>query len=147
MPKEIEYKFLIHPERLPALGPGRTFIQGYICPRPTVRVRISTSGTTSIAYLTIKGPGLIERDEFEYEIPVDHARQMLPLCGKAVLEKIRYVHNGWEIDEFLGRHKGLWLAEYELHSADAKLPPLPDWIKEDVTGRTEYSNSTLALQP
>jgi len=147
MPKEIEHKFLIHADRLPELGAGRSFVQGYISVRPTVRIRIATAGDASIAYLTIKGPGFVERDEFEYEIPVEHARQMLPLCGTAVLEKIRYVHDGWEIDQFLGRHQGLWLAEFELHAPGQELPPLPAWIKQDVTGNPAYSNGTLALQP
>lgn len=146
MPKEIEHKFLIHSERLPALGEGKRLIQGYLSVRPTVRVRIVSSGGASKAYLTIKGPGFVERDEFEYEIPVDHAKQMLQLCGKVVLEKIRYVLDGWEIDQFQGRHQGLWLAEYELHAPGQTLPTLPDWIKEDVTGNPAYSNGSLALR-
>ncbi len=147
MPKEIEHKFLVHTDLLPPLGDGKKLIQGYLCARPTVRVRIVTTKSSATAYLTIKGPGLVERDEFEYEINVDHAREMLPLCGKVILEKIRHVVDGWEIDEFLGRHHGLWLAEYELHSPDQKLPPLPKWVGDEVTGNPAYSNSTLALQP
>ena len=144
MPKEIEYKFLVHADRLPALGQGKRLVQGYLSLRPTVRVRIVSGVKDTHAFLTIKGPGFIERDEFEYEIPVDHAQQMLPLCGKVVLEKIRYEVDGWEIDEFLGQHHGLWLAEYELHAPGQSLPPLPDWIKEEVTGNSAYSNGSLA---
>lgn len=146
MPKEIEHKFLVNTDLLPPLGDGKKFVQGYLSARPTVRVRIVSTSGSATAYLTIKGPGFLERDEFEYEIPVDHARQMMPLCGKAVIEKIRHVIDGWEVDEFLGRHHGLWLAEYELHSVDQPLPPLPPWVREEVTGNSAYSNATLALQ-
>src|SRR6185503_14369373 len=113
---------------------GRKFVQGYLSTKPTVRVRLSTLGKSSKAYLTIKGPGLRSRDEFEYSIPAADAKQLLKLCGRHVLEKIRLDYHGWEIDKFLGRHKGLWLAEYELKSSRAKLPKLPPWVGKEVTG-------------
>jgi adenylate cyclase len=146
MPKEIEHKFLVHHAKLPKLGQGKQLVQGYLSTHPTVRVRIATSGKSSQAFLTIKGPGLKSRDEFEYKIPLAHAKQLLKLCGNAVLEKKRYEVDGWEIDEFSGRHEGLWLAEYELESARAKLPKLPDWIDIEVTTDPNYSNASLAMQ-
>ncbi len=145
MPKEIEHKFLVRRRHLPKLAAGKSLIQGYLSTRPTVRVRIVSNAEGSTAYLTIKGPGGISRDEFEYEIPVEHAREMLALCGALVVEKTRYEMDGWEIDEFQGRHHGLWLAEYEMDSIDEKLPPLPEWIGTEVTGDPNYTNGCLAV--
>ena len=144
MKKEIEHKFLIDPARLPKLPAGRRLTQGYLSTRPTVRVRLEKKGRTARAFLTIKGPGLISRDEYEYAIPPQDARGLLKLCGARTLEKTRHDFNGWEIDQFHGRHTGLWLAEYELKSARHTLPKLPEWIVKEVTDQPEYSNSALA---
>jgi CYTH domain-containing protein len=148
MAREIEHKFLVRRELLPKLSRGRAIVQGYLSVKPTVRVRVSRNRDrqgAAKAYLTIKGPGLRSHDEFEYAIPVADARKLLKLCRGAVLRKIRYELNGWEIDEFLGRHKGLWLAEYELKSERAKLPKLPEWVGLEVTGDARYSNASLAM--
>jgi CYTH domain-containing protein len=146
MPREIEHKFLIHPECLPKLPAGERIIQGYLSTQPTVRVRLVSRGKKSAGFLTIKGPGFRSRAEYEYPIPPQDARELLKLCGHVKLEKIRYKFDGWEIDRFLGAHKGLWLAEFELKHTRQKLPPLPDWIDREVTGDARYSNSNLALR-
>ncbi|HLX61410.1 MAG TPA: CYTH domain-containing protein [Planctomycetota bacterium] len=145
MPKEIEHKFLVRRELLPKLPAPSRLIQGYLCIRPTVRVRLATRGKSTKAWLTIKGPGLLAREEFEYSIPAAEAKQLLKLCGSAVLEKNRYKVKGWEIDEFLGRHTGLWMAEYELKSVRGKLPKLPEWVGAEVTSDGQYTNASLAL--
>lgn len=142
MKKEIEHKFLVEPAKLPKLRKGRRMVQGYLSTNPTVRVRIVSNRE---AYITIKGSGLLARDEFEYSIPASDARRLLKLCGGRIVEKIRHFWSGWEIDKFLGRHKGLWLAEYELKSTRAKLPQLPEWVGREVTGEPEYTNAALAM--
>jgi adenylate cyclase len=115
---EIERKFLVHRERLPQLPEGETIIQGYIpaLNRITVRVRIRAAR----AWLTLKGASTgIRRSEFEYEIPLSDARDMLAqLCQAGVVEKTRYeiLHAGqrWELDIFAGANAGLLVAELEL---------------------------------
>lgn len=147
MRKEIEHKFLIRPELLPKPLPrGTRLRQGYLATAPTVRVRIAGSGAKAAAFLTIKGPGLRARDEYEYRIPVRDARRLLKLCGSRVIIKTRRRFGGWEVDEFLGRHRGLWMAEYELHSR-ARLPRLPVWTMREVTGDSRFSNAWLAANP
>jgi len=147
MPKEIEHKFLVNVSKLPRPLPrGVKMVQGYLSSNPTVRVRL-ISGKKSVAYLTIKGAGLRERDEFEYEIPVAHARTLLKMCGARTLSKVRRRLGGWELDQFTRRHKGMWLAEFELSSRRSKLPKLPEWVGVEVTGDGRYSNSALASQP
>ena len=68
------------------------------------------------------------REEFEVEIAVDDAQEMLSqLCEGPLIEKWRHivVHAGdrWEIDEFLGDNAGLVIAELELDCEDAGLCP------------------------
>ncbi|HYG76236.1 MAG TPA: CYTH domain-containing protein [Planctomycetota bacterium] len=145
MPKEIEHKFLVACDKLPRRLPkGEHLLQGYLCCDPPIRVRVVSQGAAKSAFLTIKGRGLRVRDEFEYPIPVSHARQLLRLCGKRIISKTRRRIGRWELDEFKGRHKGIWLAEYELRAGET-LPSLPAWINREVTQDARYSNVNLAF--
>jgi CYTH domain-containing protein len=145
MPPEIEHKFLVRRDKLPRpLPPGKSIEQGFLCVEPVVRIRITKEKKKQSAFLTIKGKGLRVRDEFEYPIPVRDAKQLLKLCGARTISKIRRVIGPIELDEFLGRHRGLWLAEIELRSRSAKLPKLPAWIGKEVTGDPRYTNARLA---
>jgi len=141
--KEIEHKFLVDPKKLPTLFKGAKITQGYLSRSPVVRIRMKTNGVKK-AWLTIKGKGCRIRDEFEYEVPYSDAKQMMKLCGKRKIKKIRYEIGPWEIDQFKGRHKCLWLAEIELPGKKSKLPKLPDWIVKEVTYDPKYSNASLA---
>ena len=88
--------------------------------------------------------------EFEYEIPVSDAREMLKLCELPPVEKhrTRVAIEGlvWEIDEFLGANAGLLLAEVELESEDQQIE-IPNWVGTEVTGDSRYFNSRLAESP
>mgnify|MGYP003551531168 FL=1 len=115
---EIERKFLVSGTDWRA-GESTLFRQGYLNrdKERTVRVRIAGNQ----AYLTIKGISTgATRAEFEYEIPVADAGQLLLLCDGPLIEKTRYVvpHAGmlWEVDEFHGANSGLVVAEIELQS-------------------------------
>lgn len=149
MPIEIERKFLVSREAWrPLVSKRRTIKQGYLTrgnAPAVVRVRINDEGHSR---LTIKsaatGPA---RGEFEYDIPMDHAAELLKLCGDHTLTKTRHcVPAGeltWEIDVFEGRHAGLVIAEVELSSPDQQLP-LPPWLGKEVTDDPSYSNENLA---
>lgn len=141
--KEIEHKFLINPKLLPKLRHGMKITQGYISRNPVVRVRLRTNGA-KIAWLTIKGKGARVRDEFEWPISFDEGKSLMKLCGDRKIKKIRYEIGPWEIDEFKGKHKGLWLAEIELPDTKTKLPDLPPWIIKEVTYDPKYTNASLA---
>lgn len=147
MAKEIERKFLVTDQSYRAMATGRREMsQGYLSvfPGATVRVRVADDR----GYLTVKGVTVgAVREEFEYEIPVDDAREMLSLCGGRVLAKTRWLVPGpdgriWEVDEFHGALGHLTLAEVELPEADAPVV-LPPFVGEEVTGRPEYYNSSL----
>jgi len=143
---EIERKFLVRKSRLPDLGTGARITQGYLSRKPAVRIRIATKAGVEAAWITIKGKGSVMRPEYEYEIPVEDARGLMSMCQYTPIEKIRYEvdHGGktWEIDEFLGPHKGLWVTEIELSGMLEKFP-LPPWAGEEVSSDPRYTNAAL----
>lgn len=154
MPIEIERKFLVVSEawRAAALGPPLTLQQGYLAPggAAAASVRLRLAGEE--AFLTVKGPGLLARAEFEYPIPAAHARAMFAagLCPPPLIEKrrTRVAHENlvWEMDEFGGHLAGLVLAEVELAAADQAVP-LPAWVGDEVTTDPRYQNAVLARAP
>lgn len=144
---EIERKFLVESDEWRRdAGSGRRFCQGHVARDGKASVRIRRADDK--AYLTIKGKRTgIARAEFEYEIPVGEAEEMLhTLCAKPLLEKTRYCveHAGltWEIDVFAGPAAGLIVAEVELRSPD-QLISLPRWIGIEVTHDPRYRNSSI----
>jgi adenylate cyclase len=145
---EIERKFLVCGSAWRA-GTSTLFRQGYLNrdKERTVRVRIAGSK----AFLTIKGISSgAARAEFEYEIPLADAGQLLLLCDGPLIEKTRYVvaHAGmlWEVDEFHGANSGLVVAEIELESAAQQFDK-PAWVGREVTADKRYFNSSLAVKP
>ena len=147
---EIERKFLIASDGWrPHVTASQTLRQGYLTTGGsgvTVRVR---SIDDAKGYITIKSGGsALARAEFEYEVPITDARQLLGLSRGAQIEKTRHLlelpGGEWVVDEFLGRHKGLFIAEVELTSPTGPLD-LPDWLGDEVTGNPQYYNSSLAM--
>jgi adenylate cyclase len=113
----------------------------------TVRIRIAGGR----AFLTVKSATHgATRAEFEYEIPVADAEQMMRFSDGPSIEKIRHtiVHDGfkWEVDEFLGDNAGLVLAEIELASEDQPFSR-PPWLGREVTHDSRFYNSSLAANP
>lgn len=150
MALEIERKFLTVSDRWKTLAEGITYRQGYLSSVKERTVRVRTVETRG--FLTVKGAshGAV-RVEFEYEIPLVDACQMLDhLCEKPLIEKIRrkITHSGlvWEVDEFLGENQGLVVAEVELATEDQAVT-LPDWVGVEVTHDARYFNSNLARTP
>jgi len=150
MAKEIERKFLVKGDAWRQLGAGSVYRQGYIATQNAVTVRVRIANNRG--YITIKSPSVnYSRSEFEYEIPLTDAQEMLDtLCDRPLIEKVRYKVelDGliWEIDEFDGDNKGLILAEVEL-SDEQQQVELPDWIGEEVSTDKRYFNSNLAKFP
>lgn len=147
---EIEHKYKVKDMSFLSLAiDSKHIVQGYFKTGKGLTVRIRCSDNR--AYLTIKGKppkGSLARPEYEYEIPMRDAREMLNLfCGTVTLEKTRYYvpYAGftWEVDVFEGRHKGLVLAEIELPSEDTEFD-LPVWAGEDVSADKHYTNGYLA---
>jgi adenylate cyclase len=151
MPLEIERKFLVNGEFRNAALETTRIVQGYICAVPGRTVRIRTRD--SKAYITIKGsagPTGFTRYEWEKEIPVEEAQELLRLCEPALIEKTRYivkhVDHLFEVDEFSGDNAGLVIAEVELKSEDEYFEK-PAWLGKEVTGDLRYYNSYLSRNP
>jgi len=148
MPVEIERKFLVKGNGW-RQGQGVRICQGYLNRDKERTVRVRTVGEK--AFLTVKGcvSGCVHT-EYEYEIPVSHAHELLKICDGPVLEKIRYTVDvgglQWEVDEFLGENEGLIVAEVELQNENQGID-LPDWAGEEVTGDPRYYNSSLCARP
>jgi len=145
---EIERKFLVAGEGWRQAAPLR-ICQGYLNRDADRTVRVRIAGER--AYLTIKGrTKTIARPEFEYEIPVVDAEQLLELCERPILEKHRHVlvHAGsrWEVDEFHGDNEGLIVAEIELEREDQTFER-PSWLHTEVTHDPRYFNSNLSARP
>ena len=148
MATEIERKFLVQGTQW-RNDTGVRFSQGYLNRDKERTVRVRLAGRK--AFLTIKGVTRgPSRTEFEYEIPMEDAEQLLKLCDGPIIEKTRYriVHQGstWEVDEFLGENAGLVIAEIELTSEDQPFSR-PPWLGEEVTHDRRYYNSNLAGHP
>ena len=148
MGKEIERKFLVK-EGAWRNAKGTRYRQGYLNSAKERNVRVRTMEDK--AYLTIKGIAIgASRMEFEYEIPLQDADELLEICEKPLIEKTRYkVQEGgfvWEVDEFFRENQGLIVAEVELESEDQEFPK-PDWVREEVTEDPRYFNSNLIKNP
>ena len=149
---EIERKFLVkRDDSFRQMVESSSHIaQGYMAVQgATVRIRLRDER----AYLTIKGPSIdggISRYEFEREIPVADAQQMLTLCKGGLVEKIRHLvpYHGhtFEVDEFLGSNEGLLFCEVELQSPDEPFDK-PPFLGPEVTGNRHFYNKGLLADP
>ena len=150
MAQEIERKFRVANDDWRAMATSSSSLkQGYLSSsaEATVRVRLEDNlGTLTIKSKT-KG---ITRNEFEYAIPAQEAKELLMLCKGPLIEKIRYripqENHTWEIDVFEGDNDGLIIAEIELTSEDDYFAK-PQWLGEEVSGDSRYYNSNLATHP
>ncbi|MBQ5603714.1 MAG: CYTH domain-containing protein [Bacteroidales bacterium] len=151
MAKEIERKFLVSGEFRQDSPESYRIMQGYICSDPDRTVRVRVRGDKG--FLTIKGRGSedgLSRYEWEKEIPVTEAVELMALCGSGVIDKTRYLvpfgKHTYEVDVFHGANEGLVLAEIEL-SDEQEAFEMPSWLGEEVTGDVRYYNSMLSLHP
>jgi adenylate cyclase len=151
MPQEIERKFLVKEGYKKFAFTYTRITQGYLSSVPGRIVRVRINGEKG--YITIKGISNLSgmsRYEWEKEIPVNDARELLALCEPGIIDKYRYlVQVGkftFEVDEFYGENEGLVIAEVEL-SSEEELFDKPDWLGEEVTGDKRYFNSKLAKEP
>ena len=149
MAAEIERKFLLADDSWRDGTPGVRIAQGYLSQDPDRTVRVRVAGEN--AWLTIKGRSReITRAEFEYEIPLADATELLAMCLPSVIDKTRhrvsYAGHVWEIDVFHGANEGLVIAEVEL--ADESISPdTPPWAGAEVSSDARYFNSCLAVLP
>ena len=136
---EIERKFLVKNETYKSESINKQLItQGYLSsdPKRTVRIRICEQD----AYITIKGQTSesgTSRYEWEKEINIEDAKQLMLLCREGVVTKIRHLipfkNHTFEVDEFLKDNSGLVIAEIELSNENEDFER-PRWLGKEVTG-------------
>jgi len=149
--QEIERKFLVCGDFLPFAIKNFRITQAYLSsvPERTVRVRI----TGERAFITVKGKGNetgASRFEWEKEICVSDAENLLAICEKGQIDKTRYLVPAgahiYEVDVFHGENEGLIIAEIELGAED-EIFEKPAWLGEEVTGDAKYYNAALSKKP
>ena len=151
MPTEIERKYLVNQELWKQIIPEKSveIKQAYLLTDPNKTIRIRTKGDTG--FITIKGKSIgASRPEFEYEIPLSDAIELINGFSSNIIEKTRhyvtYERKLWEVDEFKGLNAGLILAEIELSDENEEYS-VPDWVGENVTVDQKYANSNLSIKP
>ena len=151
MPQEIERKFLVTGDFRPHAIRTARIVQGYICtvPERTVRIRINDDK----GYITIKGSTSANgrsRYEWEKEIPVSEAEELILLCEPGIIDKTRYFipcgEHLFEVDQFHGENEGLIIAEIELQTEDESFER-PAWLGTEVTNDARYYNASLVHLP
>jgi CYTH domain-containing protein len=149
---EIERKFLVIKENFKELSFQKHYIkQGFLNSNKHRVVRVRIADDT--AFLTVKGitnATGTSRFEWEKEISVEEAEQLMLLCEPGIIEKHRYYHqvgnHTFEIDEFLGDNAGLVVAEIEISEENERFEK-PDYLGKEVTGEQKYYNSNLSQHP
>ena len=149
---EIERKYLVNNDTFKHLSHKAIRItQGYLNSDKARTVRVRMMGDQG--FLTIKGlsdQAGLSRFEWEKEISMSEAQDLLKLCEPGVIDKTRYLveyqKQIFEVDEFYGENQGLIVAELELTTA-LQAVSKPDWLGDEVTGDKRYYNSTLMKKP
>ena len=149
---EIERKFLVKNDDFKKESFQKKHIkQGYLNSdkNRTVRVRIANDK----AFITVKGKSNssgTSRFEWEKNIDIQDAENLLLLCESSIIDKTRFLvkkgNHIFEIDEFYGDNNGLTLAEIELNSENEKFDK-PTWLGKEVTGDSKYYNSSISKHP
>ena len=150
--QEIERKFRVKGDYKKYVSKQTKIVQGFLStvPERTVRVRIKGDK----GFLTVKGIGNksgASRFEWEKEISIQDAKDLMAICEPGVIDKTRSIVKAdgdlvYEVDEFYGENEGLTVAEIELPSEDFEFTK-PEWLGEEVTGEVKYYNSMLMKNP
>ena len=149
---EIERKFLVNSNDFLNFFKDRNrIVQGYLNSHPERTVRVRIKGEKG--YITIKGAGNetgTTRFEWETEIPLQAAEELLLICEDGIIEKTRYEIKSekhlYEVDVFQGKNKGLIVAEIELQS-EGEVFERPNWLGKEVTNDQRFYNAYLSQHP
>jgi adenylate cyclase len=147
MASETERKFLVKGDFKHLAVKNVRIVQTYLSVDPDRTIRIRISGNKAFLGIKSRPPGKsFTRGEWEYQISVADAEELMRISLPGKIEKTRYrIPSGkhvFEVDVFHGKNEGLVIAEIELESESEQFDK-PDWIGEEVTGRPEYLNANL----
>lgn len=157
---EIERKYLLSyfPEGFEQF-PSQEIEQGYLCSRPTLRIRRVDSHyvLTVKEHVSTDSSAIVNREE-EFEMDAENYFLLREKCDGHILSKTRYkiplcqLHpNGnygnlvAEMDVFHGRHECLVMVEVEFcNTNEANNFTPPSWFGKEVSSDMHYRNSYLA---
>lgn len=158
-PVEVELKYLIDPERLPAIldlerAEHSALKQGYIAiGADGSETRVRSFDNASFE-LTVKSPGMIERSEQTSKISPDMFDVLWTQTAGRQVEKTRYYipYDTYtiELDVYHGALEGLMTAEVEFDgrqseaSVKAATFAPPEWFGENVSEDPRYKNHNLS---
>jgi adenylate cyclase len=147
MATEIERKFLVKGKFMHHAVNQLRIKQSYLSLDPDRIVRLRIAGEK--AFFTIKGRlngTSLSRNEWEIQIPVADATEIMKICLPGTIDKTRYFvpvgQHIFEVDVFHGKNEGLIIAEIELAS-EKELFDRPEWLGREVTGNPSFYNANL----
>ncbi len=148
MALEIERKFLLKSTNWLSNLEGVAYKQGYLLNSEGTTVRVRVAGKQGFLTIKAKAKGLA-RPEYEYEIPLQDAEELLALCPSFIAKtryKVKISEHIWDVDVFHGENEGLCVAEVELSSEEERFKK-PDWLGAEVTADKRYFNAYLVKHP
>lgn len=148
---EIERKYLL--DKLPfdlSAYEKSELAQGYISTDPTIRLRKSLGESNEEYILTVKGSGMLSREEFELALSKEQFDRLWCKVETQTVCKTRYlipIDNGLiaELDVYHEQLEPLLTVEVEFKSEEeAESFVAPEWFGRDVTLEHIYRNGYLA---
>lgn len=146
---EIERKFLItKPEEYFASFNRNKINQAYIFQDVNMAFRVWIKNDKNAKICFKQKIDDLTRKEYEYEIPIEDAKQLYNDCLNKI-EKTRYyiqIENNltFEVDFFRNNLSGLSVAEIELPNSNVNFSK-PEWLGEEITSDYRYLNSVLSV--
>lgn len=149
---EIERKYLVKkmPEAISDYEKQK-ITQAYLCGDPVIRVRkIECDGKTEYI-LTVKGRGMVVREEHEMVLSQEKYELLLEKREGRILTKERYKiplkdGNVAELDIYEGEYQGLYTVEVEFTNEEEMQQFVPpEWFGDDVSEDAVYKNSFLCM--
>lgn len=153
---EIEKKFRVKEKPELSGFSYKVIEQGYLCTRPTVRIRksnedyiLTLKDKQGVKEMETAGAGVVNR-EIEIPLTEEAYEHLKTKTDGYMVEKRRYLiplSDGLtaELDVFQGRLSGLVFAEVEfpdVETARGFVPP--SWLGEEVSEDKRYRNSFLS---
>jgi adenylate cyclase len=144
---EIERKFLVKGKFKHLAAKNSRIRQVYFSTdaKRIIRLRITENKGVITFKSNIQGE-LFSRNEWEFEIPLKDAEEMIKISLPGIIDKTRYYipagRHVFEVDVFHGKNDGLIIAEIELSSETEEFEK-PEWLGKEVTDKPEYYNSNL----
>jgi len=149
---EIERKFLVFPEQLPALQKGQHIVQGYLSEKPSIRFRFIEDSIVITVKEDREDGSRFEFETLNTKSTAEERSTFKQLSLVPPIEKIRYripfAGLTWEIDVYQGENSGLITVDVEFPEIGYALH-FPKWVntEREITRDSSFSNFNLGRRP